>query len=50
MKFKNIIGVDLGKENIHFTVMHEDSIKIQCEVVNKPKELQLFLKGLGQQK
>lgn len=47
MKFKNIIGVDLGKENIDFTVMHEDNIKIQCEIANNPKQLQLFLKGLG---
>jgi transposase len=47
MKFKNTIGIDLGKENIHFTVMNEDVIKIQSEIANKPKQLELFLKGLG---
>lgn len=47
MKFKVIIGIDLGKESIHFTVMNEDSIKVQSEIANNPKQLQLFLKGLG---
>ena len=47
MKFKSIIGLDLGKENIHFTVMNEDRILIQQEVENQPKQLQLFLNTLG---
>ena len=46
MKFKNIIGIDVGKNSIDFSVLENGEKKLQGQVENSVKKLTLFLTSL----
>jgi len=46
MKFKNIIGIDVGKTSIDFSVLENGEQKLQSQVENTIKKLNVFLISL----
>jgi transposase len=47
MKFKNIIGIDIGKETLEFTVLEWGETKIKMTVPNAIKKLEKFIQSLS---
>ena len=46
MKFKNIIGIDTGKNSIDFSFLENGEKKLVSQVENSVKKLELFYNGL----
>jgi len=46
MKFKNIIGIDIGKETIELTVLENGEKKLHLQIENTMKKLNTFFKSL----
>ena len=46
MKFKNMIGIDVGKNSIDFSFLENGEKKLQGQVENTAKKIAAFLTSL----